>query len=82
MVKPKCRLSPYGRWLLVSRIIDEGWPPATAAESMGVSRQTAYKWLRRFLEEGVAGLEDRSSRPHRIAFDPAVGGGVDHGVAA
>jgi transposase InsO family protein len=70
VVKPKCRLSPYGRWLLVSRIIDEGWPPATAAESMGVSRQTAYKWLRRFREEGVAGLEDRSSRPHRIASTP------------
>ena len=66
MVKPKCRLSPYGRWLLVSRIIEEGWAPATAAESMGVSRQTAYKWLRRFRAEGVAGLEDRSSRPHRI----------------
>jgi transposase InsO family protein len=56
---------------LVSRIVDEGWPPATAAESMGVSRQTAYKWLRRFRAEGVAGLEDRSSRPHRIeSTDP------------
>jgi transposase InsO family protein len=33
---------------------------------MGVSRQTAYKWLRRFRDEGVDGLEDRSSRPRRI----------------
>ena len=32
---------------------------------MGVSRQTAYKWLRRFRDEGVAGLEDRSSAPWR-----------------
>jgi transposase InsO family protein len=31
---------------------------------MGVSRATAYKWVRRFAAEGAAGLEDRSSRPH------------------
>jgi transposase InsO family protein len=30
---------------------------------MGVSRATAYKWVRRFAEEGSAGLLDRSSRP-------------------
>ena len=28
-------------------------------------RQTAGKWLRRYREQGVAGLGDRSSRPHR-----------------
>lgn len=32
-----------------------------------MSRETAYKWLRRFDREGEAGLEDRSSRPHRMA---------------
>lgn len=37
-----------------------------AAEAAGVSRQTAYKWLRRFDEAGLEGLEDRTSRPHRI----------------
>ncbi len=31
---------------------------------MGVSRATAYKWLRRFRQEGPVGLEDRCSRPH------------------
>ena len=30
---------------------------------MGVSRATAYKWLRRYRAEGAAGLVDRSSRP-------------------
>lgn len=30
---------------------------------MGVSRETAYRWLRRWRAEGPAGLEDRSSRP-------------------
>ena len=30
---------------------------------MGVSVRSVYKWLRRFREEGQAGLHDRSSRP-------------------
>jgi transposase InsO family protein len=30
---------------------------------MNVSRQTAHKWWRRYLAEGVEGLRDRSSRP-------------------
>jgi len=40
---------------------------------MGVSRQTAYKWLRRFREEGPDGLADRSSAPKRCPhrLDPA-----------
>jgi transposase InsO family protein len=36
------------------------------AEAVGVSRSTAYKWLRRWREEGEAGLQDRSSAPHHI----------------
>jgi len=30
----------------------------------GIARQTAYKWLRRYDEEGRAGLADRSRAPH------------------
>jgi len=30
----------------------------------GISSATAYKWLHRFSEKGVAGLADRSRRPH------------------
>ena len=63
-MKTNCRkLTPFGRRLLVDRILELGWPAARAAESVGVSRQTAYRWMRRFQEEGEAGLEDRSSRP-------------------
>ena len=29
-------------------------------ERFGVSRQTGYKWIHRYREEGAAGLEDRS----------------------
>jgi len=32
---------------------------------MSISRDRAYVWWRRFQAEGLAGLEDRSSRPHR-----------------
>jgi transposase InsO family protein len=32
---------------------------------MGISRTTAYRWWRRYRTEGLAGLRDRSSRPHR-----------------
>jgi transposase InsO family protein len=51
--------------LLVTRVLEEGWSVVAAAESMGISRATAHKWVRRFREEGIAGLEDRSSAPHR-----------------
>ena len=32
----------------------------------GLSRQTAGKWVRRYRQLGVSGLEDRSSRPRRL----------------
>jgi transposase-like protein len=37
---------------------------ARNAEQLGVSRATVHKWLRRHHHEGLAGLEDRSPRPH------------------
>ena len=59
------RLTPHGRALLVRRVLEEGLRPAEAAQAMGVSRRAVYKWLRRFREEGPAGLQNRSSRPQR-----------------
>ena len=56
------RLTPVGRRVLVERIT-AGRPVAHVAAEMGVSRQTAYRWWRRFRAEGEAGLEDRPSRP-------------------
>jgi transposase InsO family protein len=63
MAHATARLTHFGRLLLVQRITELGWPPAQAAESLGVSRATAYKWLGRYRAEGPAGLADRSSRP-------------------
>jgi Integrase core domain/leucine-zipper of insertion element IS481 len=50
--------------LLVDRVLGEGWPPAPAAAMAGVARATVYKWLHRYRQAGVAGLQDRWSRPH------------------
>lgn len=55
-------LTPEGRLRLVRRI-EDGWTVAAAAESMNISRQCAHKWWRRYRDEGVGGLRDRSSRP-------------------
>jgi transposase-like protein len=65
MAHANARLTEFGRLLLVQRILELGWPPAQAAESLGVSRATAYKWLGRYRQHGRAGLADRSSRPHQ-----------------
>jgi transposase InsO family protein len=60
----RARLTVFGRQLLVARIA-AGHPAARVAEQLGISRATAYKWARRYRAEGEAGLEDRSSQPHR-----------------
>jgi transposase InsO family protein len=58
------RLNEYGRNLIAQRVL-AGHKPGEVAKQVGVSRQTVYKWVRRFQLEGAAGLADRSSRPHR-----------------
>ena len=46
------KLTPFGRLLLVQRVENLGWTAVQAAEALGVSRATAYKWLRRYRKEG------------------------------
>jgi len=58
------RLTFHGRRLLVDRVRG-GRPVAHVAKELGVSRQCAHRWVRRFAAEGPAGLHDRSSRPRR-----------------
>jgi len=38
---------------------------AQAADAQGISRATVCKWVKRYREEGVDGLQDRSSRARR-----------------
>jgi transposase InsO family protein len=37
-----------------------------AAEAIGLSERQAYRWLARFRSEGLSGLYDRPSAPHRV----------------
>ena len=62
-IHPCARTCVAGRALLVKRV-ENGWSPKRAAKAAGVSVRTVYKWLKRFRDEGPAGLSDRSSRPH------------------
>jgi len=55
------RLTPMGRALLVSRVLEMGWTVAAASQAAGISCRTGYKWLARFKTEGPSGLLDRSS---------------------
>ena len=60
-------LTPVQRLRLARLIVDEGWPIAHAAVFFHVSWPTAKRWAERYALAGVAGMEDRSSRPHRVA---------------
>lgn len=59
-------LTPVGREVMVRRVIESGQTPEAISESVGVCPRTVRKWVDRFRAEGVAGLQDRSSRPHRL----------------
>lgn len=65
MSHANAKLNEYGRLLLVSRL-QEGWTQAEVAEAQGISRSTVAKWWKRYCEEGVEGLRDRSSRARRL----------------
>lgn len=65
MVHANAPLSELGRLRLARCVVEEGWSIARAAERFQVSRTTATRWTRRYLELGRAGMSDRSSRPHR-----------------
>ena len=59
------RLTPSGRERIAQQIAS-GQRPAAVARAAGVSPRTARKWLDRYRREGLMGLQDRSSRPHRL----------------
>ena len=65
-------LNVRGRLLLVQRVLDLGRPVAHVASELGISRQCAHRWIRRYRREGAAGLHDRPSRPRRSPTRTAV----------
>jgi transposase InsO family protein len=59
------RLTPLGRERMVKMVLSGQTPQAVSA-AVGVCPRTVRKWLERYEREGEAGLQDRSSRPHRL----------------
>src|ERR1700757_4100004 len=64
-VHKNARLTPRGRERIV-RQLESGGGPKPVAEAAGVCPRTVRKWVDRYHREGLAGLQDRSSRPHRL----------------
>jgi transposase-like protein len=59
------RLTVHSREQLARRVLEHGLTLKLVAASFNVSPKTAAKWVRRYREQGLAGLGDRSSRPLR-----------------
>lgn len=64
-VHKNARLTPRGREWIVE-LIASGRTPKAVSEAVGVCPRTVRKWLKRHQIEGIAGLQDRSSRPKRL----------------
>lgn len=65
---------PAERRLAVVRLHAEGWSVSSIAEYLATSRQTVYTTLKRWVEEGVRGLEDKSrarKAPRMVTLDIA-----------
>jgi len=56
-------------------LLDAGASVSATARTVGISRRFVYKWVRRFLAQGVAGLMDQS-RPGRRGAAQARGEGA------
>ena len=64
-IHQNARLTPHGRERIVRQVLSGQTPKAVSAAA-GVCPRTVRKWVDRYRREGLAGLQDRSSRPHRL----------------
>jgi transposase InsO family protein len=55
------------RYQAVLAVIRDGVPVVVVASRFGVSRQAVHRWLRRYEDQGLTGLVDRSHRPPRCS---------------
>ena len=65
-IHKNARLTPHSRAELVRRVLEQRQTPKAVATAFGVCCKTVRKWVARFQAEGPDGLQDRSSRPHRL----------------
>ena len=61
----RARTTPWSREDIVRMVLQEGQTLKAAAAAFSVCPKTVRKWVARYRQEGPAGLQDRSSRPHR-----------------
>ena len=64
-IHKNARLTAYGRGRIVE-LLQSGHRVRRVAEMLGVAEKTVRKWRDRHRAEGLSGLQDRSSRPHRL----------------
>jgi transposase len=64
-IHKNARLTLHGRERTVRQVAC-GQTPKAVGEAAGVCPRTVRKWVLRYQREGLAGLRDRSSRPHRL----------------
>ena len=64
-IHKNARLTVHGRERIVW-LLQNGHSVSEVVEMLGVADKTVRKWRDRHLTEGPAGLQDRSSRPHRL----------------
>ena len=60
------RLTVHGREVLCRSVVEGRLGLCEAVAEHRLSRQSAAKWVRRYREQGLDGLKDRSSRPRRL----------------
>lgn len=63
-VHQNARLTPKGREVMIRDVIDHGLSKPVVARRHHTTIKTVTKWVQRYMELGIAGLLDRSSRPH------------------
>lgn len=64
-IHKNARLTPLGRERMVTLVLS-GQTPKAVGEAVGVCPRTVRKWVERFEAKGLAGLQDRSSRPQHL----------------
>jgi transposase InsO family protein len=62
-IHKNARLTPILRGELANKVLSQGVTLNSAAAEFKVTPKTAAKWVRRYRQQGRAGMQDRSSRP-------------------
>ena len=58
-------LTPRARLKVARLVVEDGYPISEVAARFQCSWPTVKRWVDRYRAEGVSGMGDRSSRPHR-----------------